>query len=97
MSGGHYEYGSHRVVDLASEIERDIEKYSVRHTNDFGDTVEPLPDDILGGMRRTSAALRASAVAAHDIEWFMSGDYGEDTLLRCMRGWDLPVIPGEAA
>lgn len=96
MSGGHYDYASHRVADLASDIEQDIEKYSVAHVNDFGDTVPPLPPEILNGMRRTAAALRAAATAAHDLEWFMSGDYGEETLLQCMRKWELPALPGES-
>jgi hypothetical protein len=95
MSGGYYNYASRWVADLATDLELDLEKYSAPHTDDNGDTVAPLPAEIMDGIRRAASAMRAAAVAAHDLEWFMSGDYSEETLLDCMRRWNLPAVPGE--
>lgn len=91
MSGGHYDYAYCLVSALAEAIEQDADTYAVQHKNEYGDMMEPLPANILEGMRRTAATLKAAAAAAHDIEWYLSGDYGEETLRLAMAKWGLSV------
>jgi len=38
--------------------------------------------------RKAAAHIKASAQMAHDIEWLMSCDYGDDTLRECAEKWE---------
>ena len=92
MSGGHYDYAFGRVRDLADEIYRDVEKLSVSRTNDWGETLEPPPEAVLDAMRRCAAALEVVAEAARDVEWYMSGDHGDETLVNIAKAWRIPEL-----
>ena len=84
MSGGHYNYQYSRVRSLADDILQDVDKYK-----EEPDTL--VPDDILDAMYRLARNLQALADAAHDIEWYMSGDYGDDTMRVCIDKWEKPL------
>lgn len=68
MSGGYYDYKFNRADDLANEIEADLE----------GDVSE-LGTALGEEARLTVNLLRLSAKLARHLEWFMSGDYGDNT------------------
>ena len=87
MSGGHYNYAYSTVHDCADAIEDDVRTRTDAHKDRYGYESEPLPPDILALMRKAAATLRLAAQMAHDIEWYMSGDYGDDTLRKCAAEW----------
>ena len=81
MSGGHYDYAYSRVRDLAESIREDVTKHSVP-------PAYPIP--VREAMSRCRLALEDAADAARDVEWFMSGDDGEETFLEAVREWKIP-------
>lgn len=92
MSGKHYDYAFGRVRDLADAIYGDVEKHSRVFTDDYGETIQAFPKTVLDAMRRCAAALEGAATAARDVEWFMSGDYGEESFLNATKAWKIPEL-----
>lgn len=88
MSGGHYDYAFGYMNTLAQNIKSDCKRRS-EPFEDYGYTVDPLPRDILDHMAFIAGEIEKLAMAAHDIEWLMSGDYGEDTLRERCESWNL--------
>ena len=83
MSGGHYDYSYGRIRDLADAIHGDIVKCSTQRKGYFDDEIiEPLPAECLDAMRFVAGLLEIASEAAYDVEWMMSGDTGDDTLIR---------------
>jgi hypothetical protein len=68
MSGGHFGYRQGAIVDIADSIDDEI------YGNKFTDpnTVTLFQDAV--------KALRLAHVYANRIDWFLSGDDGEETL-----------------
>lgn len=83
MSGGHYDYAYSRINQLATDIRADIIRRTEATSRLFDLTLEPLPKDILAHMQILAQYLDKAGEAARDIEWFLSGDYGEETLRSC--------------
>lgn len=79
MSGGHYNYMSNRVNDLAQDIEQDALAYAIAQTVD-GRTRPAEPPDIIEAMSYCARELKRLAKLAHDIEWYMSSDYGPESV-----------------
>jgi alpha/beta superfamily hydrolase len=79
MSGGHYDYAFGRISDLADAIRNDAVAHEANSS---------VSRDIVCHMRFVADELDRLAEAAHDIEWFESGDYSEETLREC-DSWQL--------
>ena len=79
MSGGHYDYQSRRVNELAYDIEQDAQEYAVAQTVD-GRVRAAEPPDIIEAMSYCARELKRLAKLAHDIEWYMSADYGPESV-----------------
>ena len=90
MSGGYYDYAFGRVRDLADSIYGDIESLSTQTRNDYGEIVDAKPPAVLEAMRRCASALENASIAARDVEWYMSHDYGDETLLEAVKEWKIP-------
>jgi len=95
MSGGHYDDRYGQVRDLADAICGDVEKHSKTFTDDYGETITAFPRPVLDAMRRCAAALEGAANAARDVEWLMSGDYGEDSFLKAAKKWSIEKTAAE--
>ena len=78
MSGGHYNYAYFKIQTLAEEILSDIES-----TKD-GEGWQVLSDEVKVAMRKLVTELEAVAKKAKSLEWFLSGDYGEEDFLKEM-------------
>ena len=78
MSGGHYDYGYSKMLYLSEGIQDDAKNMD----ND-------LPDDIRAHMAYIAEQIKELSMAAHDIEWLMSYDYGFDTLRDRCESWQL--------
>lgn len=86
MSGGHYNYACHQVRNLAEDIHQDIVKYSVAGLCEDSRRGAISPG-ALAIMQEAAAGLAAFGQLAHDVEWYMSGDYGDATLQRAYNSW----------
>ena len=95
MSGGHYDYAFGRVRDLADAIYDDIASLSTQTCNDYGEIMDAKPPAVLEAMKRCASALENASVAARDVEWYMSYDYGDETLLKAAKEWKIPERTSE--
>ena len=73
MSGSHYNYACYKFLAMSEKIEEDL-----------ADEEAVLSDEIKVLMRQFNAELLHTARKAKALEWFMSGDYGEDDFKRVM-------------
>lgn len=76
MSGGHFDYNQYRLDDIADQIERDLNRRG--KVTDWGTTFV-IPKDIANKMVETIVMLRKCGKMVHAIDWFMSGDTGDDS------------------
>ena len=91
MSGGHYEYAYGHMNRLVQAIREDIATRAEDKEDPWvkGEIIEAIPPDILTHMEFVADRLEELAMAAHDLEWVMSGDYGYDTLRERCESWKL--------
>lgn len=83
MSGGHYDYKCFEVGQFGEMVEADAIGRSVDQEIDQGGytaTRKALPVDIINKMKTLAAVLKQCGTACRDLEWFMSGDIGEDAV-----------------
>lgn len=71
MSGGHFDYRQHHIIDLISGIEEAIKR---NVTDEWAFTAATLDE-----FRRAVMTLRAALVYTNRIDWLLSGDDGEDS------------------
>jgi hypothetical protein len=76
MSGGHFDYQQSRINDIADEIEYQIDRNG--ETSEFGYTVDYSPE-VIKEFKNAVYQLRKAFTYAQRIDWFLSGDDGEDT------------------
>ena len=91
MSGGHYNYDCYKLSHLSEDILADVKKYEVGGKDDYGFEYSAIPTDILLAMTEIANKLESLSKAAHDIEWYMSGDYSDDTMRACINKWEKPL------
>jgi len=82
MSGGHYDYATSKILGLVNDIQHDIETLSVPSTDRYGFENQVLEPEAIAAMLTCVEALKRIDRLAHSVEWFMSGDYGLDTLVQ---------------
>ncbi len=88
MSGGHYDYIDSQIAHLATEMREDCDRYTKGEPNEYGE-IPSMPEDILAHMRYVAGQVESIAEAVHDIDYLISGDYGEDCLRKRCESWKL--------
>lgn len=73
MSGGHFEYKQYYIDDIADKIE-------YKMVNQDCDEEDGYTEETIQIMKDAVKALRKAAIYAQRIDWFLSGDDGEETL-----------------
>lgn len=94
MSGGAFDYNQYRIRDIIDEIEirldrqgKEIPKEDRYGSKDYYDKYpnerfyEAYPEEIQQKMREGIVALKKAEVYAHRIDWFISGDDGEESFI----------------
>ena len=71
MSGGHFDYQQHTMVDIADSIQSFIDTYE-----------HDCSLEVLTKLREGVELLHRAYVFAHRIDWFISGDDGDKTFLK---------------
>jgi len=77
MSGGHYNYAYLTIRTLVEDIRGDIDS----HEEDN----EVLSDNVKTAMHKLATELESMAHKVKALEWFMSGDSGENRFLAEMK------------
>lgn len=85
MSGGHFNYLQYNVSQLADDIKAESIKYSSDSDDNEEYKWKKFPDEILKEMKSLSRDLERNYERVHNLDWFLSGDYGEDTYLKCIK------------
>ncbi|MGD9991906.1 MAG: hypothetical protein AB7E36_06910 [Salinivirgaceae bacterium] len=91
MSGGFFEYDQYRIGRMADSIEQELKNQGKKKPKDdlWGteDYYEKYPEDrfyptytalVQEKLREAVNALRQAEIYAHRVDWFLSGDDGED-------------------
>ena len=91
MSGGYFEYQEHRINDIADGIEHVIKRNSDKSLDEWGQTVgRNYSSATIRKLKSTVKTLRKAAKMAHEVDYLLSGDYGEDCFLKA---WKKLVTP----
>lgn len=94
MSGGYFNYNQYLIDDIADSIERKLNRQGQEKTKDelYGDKeyFEKYPDEkfyytypeiVQEKMREAVRQLKIAAVYAQRVDWFLSGDDGEESFI----------------
>ena len=76
MSGGHFDYSQYHISRIAEDIQEQIRRNG--STNDWGDKIE-FSEKTIQEFKTAILMLEQAYVYAQRIDWFLSGDDGEDT------------------
>lgn len=95
MSGGHFDYNQYRINDIIDSIERSLniqgkekpkselfsdDEYYIKYPEErFYYT---YPKEVQEKLKEGIKALKIASVYAHRIDWFLSGDDGEESFLK---------------
>lgn len=87
MSGGHFDYKSTSIERLGEEMMAEAYKRSgpsiVEYYFGETETIPPESPRVLEITRECANILQVVGKLAHAVEWYYSGDYGEETLEEC--------------
>lgn len=92
MSGGHFDYTQHHIGDIADSIQsvldrqgKEIPREDRWHDDDWykkypQDAIYPTyKDETQEEFRNAVHILRLAKIYAQRVDWFLSGDDGEET------------------
>jgi hypothetical protein len=86
MSGGHFGYKQYEIGYIADEVQGLIDSNDSTERNDWGDPVgRGYPPEVIERFREAVSVLRRAEVYAQRIDWFVSGDDGEDSFVTRLR------------
>ena len=86
MSGGYFDYKDHYINDIADKIQRLIDTNEDETLNRWGDrNGRFLKPETIAKFQEAVLVLHIAAVAVHRIDWYLSGDDGEETF---SKQWD---------
>jgi len=83
MSGGHFDYQQHCLLDIADEIQRVIRDNGVQEPD--GWEAPLFSPETLASFREAVALLRRAYVYVQRIDWLVSCDDGEEDFHRRLR------------
>ena len=83
MSGGHFDYGQDTIKEIADEIQTVINENSETTPAEFGNPLgRQYSPMVIAKLYGAVAALRIAYVYAQRVDWFLSGDDGEESFLK---------------
>ena len=95
MSGGHFNYDQFRIKSIAEEIQEylddmgkekdDVDSFGMRdfydkHPEERYNSVES--EEVQEKMREAIKALKVAYIYAQRVDWYLSGDDGEENFLK---------------
>jgi hypothetical protein len=83
MSGGHFNYKQHHLLDMADDIGSQILSNDSTEKNEWGDNIGNRYNvETITEFEKAVKALKLAYVYAQRIDWLLSGDDGEDSFHR---------------
>jgi len=95
MSGGHFDYNQYRINDIVDSIENELSRQGKEKPMNelYGDKeyFEKYPEEkfyytypeiIQEKMKEAVKQLKIAAVYAQRVDWFLSGDDGEESFIK---------------
>lgn len=95
MSGGAFEYNQYKITDIADEIQRTLDEQGTKkNPNEWlggAEYYEKYPEELINHtypkeiqekFKDAIKALRIASIYAQRIDWFISGDDGEESFLK---------------
>ena len=80
MSGGHFNYKQHHLLDMADDIGSQILTNDSTEKNEFGDNIgNRYSPETIAEFEKAVKALKLAYAYAQRIDWLLSGDDGEDS------------------
>lgn len=80
MSGGHFHYKQHHLLEIAEDIDSAIFNNDSTEKNEFGDSIgNRYSPETIAEFEKAVKALKLAYVYAQRIDWLLSGDDGEDS------------------
>lgn len=92
MSGGHFDYLQHRISQAAEDVKLFIEKVEKGEVNEWGYNPAEIfgKKEILDKFKLTIDYLEKSAKMLHEVDYFISGDTGEESFFKRWKEKELP-------
>ena len=85
MSGGHYDYIQHRLEDdVLATMKEDIRVAVENKENDWGYRPD-YSQETIDILKRGRHAVAVAVIYLRRIDWFLSGDDGEEQLFLRLR------------
>lgn len=92
MSGGHFDYYQFRISDIREKIEHIVELNNVPVLEeDRADKWDnrvvhfDYSDEIIEEFKKGIESLRVAQIYAQRIDWYISGDDGEETFFKRLK------------
>jgi len=95
MSGGHFDYKQYRINEIIDDIEFQLNRQGKEIPNDelYGNNEYyekypeekfyiTYPEEIQEKMKDAIKALKIAFVYAQRVDWFLSGDDGEENFIK---------------
>ncbi len=80
MSGGHFNYKQHTLLDMADDIGSEILTNDSKEKNECGNDIgNRFSPETIAEFEKAVKALKLAYVYAQRIDWLLSGDDGEDS------------------
>ena len=80
MSGGHFNYKQHHLLDMADDIGSQILTNDSTEKNEWGDNIgNRYSPETIEEFEKAVKALKLAYAYAQRIDWLLSGDDGEDS------------------
>ena len=80
MSGGHFNYKQHVLLDMADDIGSEILTNDSEEKNEWGDSIaNRYSPETIEEFKKAMIILKMAYVYAQRIDWLLSGDDGEDS------------------
>ena len=83
MSGGHFNYKQHSLLDIADDIGSEILNNDNNEKNEWGGEIgNHYNPETIAEFEKAVKALKLAYAYAQRIDWLLSGDDGEDSFHR---------------
>ena len=80
MSGGHFNYKQHHLLNMADDIGSQILTNDSTEKNEWGDNIgNRYSPETIAEFEKAVKALKLAYAYAQRIDWLLSGDDGEDS------------------
>lgn len=80
MSGGHFYYQQHNILNIADDIEGIIRSNGIGDVDQWGDKIGTnFSDATIDEFKKAHMQLQLAYVYVRRIDWLMSGDDAEET------------------